>query len=133
MQHPTRECGQVWTGKLHPSWSPLSKASPSPLALCCLHNEVHSPRPDLMAFCHLAPLTSPASPPPSTNHMIHVLLLGHGPSFMPPDFASCCLSIPGYPFPNVVPLRSCLFSKGEVQYHLPRRWGEGTLPVLQPP
>lgn len=37
---------------------------PAPGIYCCLHNKVHSPRPDLRALCHLAPLTSPASPPP---------------------------------------------------------------------
>lgn len=84
---------------------------PAPILYCCLHNKVHSPWPDLEAFCHVAPLTSPASPSPSINHMIHLLLLRHSPSFLPPDY---CLLILGYPFPNVLPLRSSLSSKGQV-------------------
>lgn len=105
-----------------PSWCPLPMASPSPLTLCCLHNKVQSPQPDLKAFCHLALSTSPVSPPLSTNHMILLILLGYSPSFPPPDVASCCLLILWYPFSNVLPLRSPLSSKGQVQDHLPGRF-----------
>lgn len=117
-------CGQVWGGELHTQLVSSSHSQPQSLdSLCCLHNKVQSSWPDLMAFCHLALLLSPVSPPLSMNRMILLILLGHSPSFPPPDIASCFLLILWYPFPNVLPLRSPLSSKGQVQDHLSGRLG----------
>ena len=75
----------------HPAGVPFPRLAP--LLYCCLHSEVHSPWLGPKAFCRMAPLTSPASPPPPTNpnHVTHLLLLGCSTSFLSPDFALCCL------------------------------------------
>ena len=116
--------GRFGEGSFTPDSGPLPMASPSPLILCCLQNKVQSPQPDLKAFCYLALLISLVSPPLSTNHMILLILLGHSPSFPPPDIASCCFRIQWYTFLSVLPLEIATVLQGQGPGSPPRKVGD---------
>lgn len=102
---------------------------PVPVLYCCLHNKVHSPRPDLRALCHLAPLTSPASPPPFNQPCDSPSITQTRPIF--PASRLClmlsrCILSPTF-------FLSDLLYPSRVRSNIIFQEGGGTLPVPQTP
>ena len=89
VQHPMR----VWVGlgrrASHPAVVLFSRRAPD-LWLYAAYTIKSS----LLGLILWPFATWPCCSPPSINHMIHLLLLGHSPSFLSPDLTSCCLCIP---------------------------------------
>ena len=80
---PMRGCGQVLGGEFHPR-QVLSLSPAAGLWLFTAYTTKPCPLGLTLRPLPPGPVDSPASPSSSTEHMVHMLLLRHSPSTLPP-------------------------------------------------